>query len=316
MRRLTDIILIAAIVLVVLFAVQRCTGVFDGVIGWFRPKTTISTVTVEDIRKIGQLKVLTIYKEFLVSQYRKRSFLIPDDEIHIVYDGRIDLGFDLAECPDSCITRHGDSTFVTLPPVRILNQNEVYVDPGDVKIESGTWTNGEMEGFKHRANAYMLYSSERDDCYRRAERMGMQTITELLRPMETNYIEVRVAGRDDYGMPLGENVKKKKQAEQNPYRYIEDGKKHYLEYQNGSQLYYEGVSDYDLIAVADICNAYMDGKKLKAHLKMEKKKKSNSYFGNDSPFSKSPLKNTKLYKLQKDIKQHVNKYLAISVESE
>lgn len=314
MRRLTDIILIAAIVLVVLFALQRCTGVFDSVIGWFQPKTTISTVNVEDIRKIGQLKVLTINKEFLVSQYRKRNFLISDDEIHIVYDGRIDLGFDLSECQDSCITRRGDSTFVTLPPVRILNQNEVYVEPGDVKIESGTWTNSEMEGFKRRANAYMLYSSERDDCYRRAEQMGMQTLTELLRPMETNFIQVSVAGRDDYGMPLGENAEKKKQEGKNPYRYIADGKKHYLAYQNGSQLYYEGVSDYDLIAVADICNTYMNGKKMKAHLKMEKKKKSNSYFGNDSPFSKSPMKNTRLEKLQKDIKQHVNKYLSISVE--
>lgn len=315
MRKLTDIILIAAIVLVVLFAVQRCTGAFDGVIGWFQPKTEISTVTVEDIKKIGQLKVLTVNKEFLVSQYRKRGFLISDDEIHIVYDGRIDLGFDLSECQDSCITRRGDSTFVTLPPVEILNQNEVYVGPGDVKIEDGTWTNNEMEGFKRRANAYMLYSCERDDCYRRAERMGMQTITELLRPLETNYIEVRVAGRKSYGMPIADNPKKKKLADQNPYRYVTDGKQNYLEFQNGSVLYYEGVNDYDLIAAADICNTYMEGKKLKAKLKMEKKKKSNSYLGNDSPFSKTSTKNTKLQKLEKDIKMNVNKYLSIRVES-
>ncbi len=313
MRKLTDTILIAAIVLVVLFAVQQCTGLFDGVFGWFRPKTEISTVTVEDIKKIGQLKVLTINKEFLVSQYRKRGFLISDDEIHIVFDGRLDLGFDLAQCQDSCITRRGDSTFVTLPPVRILNQNEVYVGPGDVKIEDGTWTNDEMEAFKQRANAYMLYSCERDDCYRRAERMGMQTITELLRPLQTSYIEVRVEGRKSYGMPLAENKKKKQLADKNPYHYVIDGKKRYLEFQNGSKLTYEGVSDYDLIAVADMCNIYMEGRKLNAHLKMEKKKKSNSYLGFDSPFSKTPVKNTKLEQLQKDIKQHVNKYLSISL---
>ena len=313
MRKLTDIILIAAIVLVVLFAVNRCTGVFDGIFGWFSPKTEISTVTVDDIKKIGQLKVLTINKEFLVSQYRKRGFLISDDEIHIVFDGRIDLGFDLSECQDSCISRRGDSTFVTLPPVKILNQNEVYVGPGDVKIEDGTWSNDEMEAFKRRANAYMLYSCERDDCYRRAERMGMQTITDLIRPLETNYIEVKVAGRKSYGMPMTENKKKKQLAEKNPYHYVTDGKKHYLEYQNGSVLTYEGVSDYDLIAVADMCNTFMEGKKLNALLTMEKKKKSNSYLGFDSPFSNSSLKNTKLEKLQKDIKQHVNKYLSIKL---
>ena len=86
MRKLTDTILIIAVIAVVLLAVGKCTNIFDGVTGWFSPKTTISTVTVEEIQKIGQLKVLTVNKEFLVSQYRKRSFLISDDEIHIVYD--------------------------------------------------------------------------------------------------------------------------------------------------------------------------------------------------------------------------------------
>lgn len=311
MRKLTDILLIAAIVIVVLFAVNRCTGVFDGVTGWFRPQTGISQVTIEDIRKIGQLKVLTVNKEFLVSQYRKRGFLISDDEIHIVYDGRIDLGFDLSDCRDSCIVRRSDSTFVTLPAVQVLNQNSVYVDPGDVKIEDGKWTNSEMEGFKKRANAYMLYSSERDDCYHRAERMGMQTITNLLRPLETSYIEVRVEGRESYGMSPSDDGKQKQISQQNPYRYVIDDDKTYLEYLNGSVLFYDGVADYDLIAVADLFNVYMDGKKMKVTLRQEKKKKSNSYIGFDSPFSKQSGSKGRLAQFEKTIKQNVNKYLSV-----
>lgn len=310
MRKLTDTILIIAIIAVVLFAVSKCTGIFDGVTGWFRPKTTISTVTLEEIQKIGQLKVLTVNKEFLVSQYRKRSFLISDDEIHIVYDGRIDLGFDLSKCDANSIERRNDSTFIHMPPVEILNQDSMFVNPGVVKIEDGKWTNTEMEAFKNRANAYMLYSSERDDCYRRAEKMGMQTFTELVSPLETNYIEVTVEGRESYGMPLEKNANKKKKAQANPYKYIIDGNRHYLEYQNGGTLTYEGVSDYDLIAVADMFNSYMNGKPEHVVLKMEKKKKSNSYLGFDSPFSKA-TKSSPLRQLEKEIKLHVNKYLSI-----
>lgn len=310
MRKLTDTILIIAVIAVVLFAVGKCTNIFDGVAGWFGPKTTISTVTLEEIQKIGQLKVLTVNKEFLVSQYRKRSFLISDDEIHIVYDGRIDLGFDLSKCDANSIERRNDSTFIHMPPVEILNQDSIYVNPGVVKIEDGKWSNAEMEAFKHRANAYMLYSSERDDCYRKAEKMGMQTFTDLVRPLETNYIEVTVEGRESYGMPIEKNAAKKKKAQTNPYKYIIDGSRHYLEYQNGATLTYEGVSDYDLIAVADMFNSYMNGKPEHVVLKMEKKKKSNSYLGFDSPFSKV-TKSLPLSQLEKEIKLHVNKYLSI-----
>ena len=309
MKKLADIILIVVLIAVILFAVSKCTGVFDGLTGWFQPKTTISTVTIEDIKKIGQIKVLTVNKEFLVSQYRKRNFLISDDEIHIVYNGRIDLGFDLSKCEENCIERRNDSTFIHMPPVEILNQNNMYVNPGEVKIEDGEWSNKEMEGFKKRANAYMLYSSERDDCYRRAEKIGMQTLTELIRPLETNYIEVTIDGRENYGMPPNDNAKKKKLSQENPYKYIIDDKNKYLEYSNGSKLSYAGVSDYDLIAVADMFNTFMDGKTVNAFLRV-RTNKNNSVLGFDSPFSKN-TKSAKLAQLEKDIKLNVNKDLSI-----
>ena len=254
MKRLWAYSLFSILLLIaILWGVNRLTGVFNGATAIFRSQTSISAVTLKDIAPTMQLRTLTIRKELLVSQYRQNPWYQGDDEIHVVYPGRIDLGFDLRRCHEDWLQVTGDSTLVRLPAVEILNAQGNYTGLADVKIEVGTWTGNDMNLLHDRANALMLRSCEADDCYRRAEELGAKTLMELLATFGYRNIAVSIDHRDSYG---GYTFK----GDSQPYLYWTEGAARYLKFRDGSQLLYDGISEYELLCFADLYRSYLSQK--------------------------------------------------------
>ena len=252
MKRLWVYIVFSVVLLAaILWGVNRVTGVFNGATAIFRSRTAISAVTLKDIAPTMQLRTLTLQKELLVSQYRQNPWYQGDDEIHVVYPGRIDLGFDLHRCGDDWLQVVGDTTFVHLPPVEILNAKSNYTGIADVKIEVGTWTGDDMNRLHDRANAMMLRSCEADDCYRRAEKLGAETLIELLTSFGYRNITVDVDHRDRYGSyTFG--------GDDRAFQYWTEGTSRYLKFRDGSRLVYDGLGEYELLAFADLFRSYLD----------------------------------------------------------
>ena len=76
----------------------------------------------------------------------------------------------------------GDSTFVTLPPISILNEDGHYVDEARMRvpIQSGEWNYVEMNALRAKANNEMLVSSLAENCMQEAAVQGKAVVEKLL----------------------------------------------------------------------------------------------------------------------------------------
>ena len=252
MKKLWAYIVVSVLLLVaILWGVNRVTGVFNDVTAVFRSQNSIGAVSLTDISPTMQLRTLSIQKELLVSQYRANPWYIGDDEIHVVYPGRIDLGFDLSKCREDWLQVEGDTTIVYMPPVEILNANSNYTGLADVKIEVGKWQAADMNLLHDRANAQMLRSCEAEDCYRRAEELGAKVLTELLTSFGYQNITVSIDRRDSYGSYTYD-------GDDRAFQYWSEGTSRYLKFSDNSRLLYDGLGEYELLAFADLFRSYLE----------------------------------------------------------
>ncbi len=164
-------------------------------------------ITINDLSKTEQLKVVSFHKEVLVGQHRLRKGVFKDseDKIYVVYPATINVGFDLSKCNNQSIRRIGeDSVMVTLPPVEVLNKDGLAVDEADkhTAIENGQWGAKDMNMLRKRAEAIMLRNCEADSCYAMAEQLGAKMVMAMVKNLGYENVQVEVLPRQNYGLAL------------------------------------------------------------------------------------------------------------------
>ena len=109
---------------------------------------------VERMRSIGQWEFLSVSDEELVDTVRTGFF--SDDELVRIYHGTLRIGIDLRECSPEWITAEGDTVFVTLPEMRLLDHN--FIDEANSRafFETGKWSNKDRKDMYERARRRML----------------------------------------------------------------------------------------------------------------------------------------------------------------
>ena len=109
---------------------------------------------IQSIRDIGEWEFLSISAEEMVDTVRKGFF--SDDELVRIYYGTLRLGIDMHQLRDDAITVHGDTIEVTLPKVRLLDDD--FIDEARTKsfYESGKWDNAAREALYQKARRQML----------------------------------------------------------------------------------------------------------------------------------------------------------------
>lgn len=158
----------------------------------------INTITISDISSVDQLKVMSIYKEILVSKEKPGPIMgMPENKIYAIYPARLQLGFDLSKCDKDWITTRHDTTFVTLPPIEMLNANKNLVDEAakKVPIQNGTWSGSEMNDLREMANQKMLNQCTNEGCFEEATEQGKMVVANLLMALGCKNIVVNVTPR-------------------------------------------------------------------------------------------------------------------------
>jgi len=228
----------------------------------FKPRTEVGHIQLSDLSKTSKLKVLSLYKEVIVSQYRKERGLLfysqNESQIHSIYPGRVDIGFDLTKCDDNWLTFEGDTAVVTLPPVEILNKDGWYIDEAkkQTPIEEGTWTADDQNKLALRANALIKRTCELEDCYKQAETQGFKVISNLLRAFGYQNLKIFILTREQYKpyYIIDANTVKY----HNSYQFYTDTNgSDYILFSNGAKLNYSGsLNDEELLAFIDMFNQY------------------------------------------------------------
>ena len=192
--------IIIAIIIVVVIGIAGWM-IYSGKFQFFNSKTknTVGAVSISDISPTEKLKVLTVYKEICVNQVKDSQGLFSSitkskDQICAIYPARLDLGFDLSKCDTNWIQVVNDSTFVTLPPVEVLNKDNECIDETNMRvpIEKGEWSAKEKNALRVTANKMMLEQCRQEKCYELAEEQGLVVVKQFIETLGKENVRVQI----------------------------------------------------------------------------------------------------------------------------
>lgn len=254
-RNLIIVFILMVLGLLLYLTKDTLTRVYHSVLD---TRTEIGHVMLSELANTERLSVLSLYKEVIVSQYKEVPGLFFGtnlQQIHSVYPGRIDVGFDLTKCTDDWLLMREDTAFVKLPAVEILNQGGWYLDEAahQTPIEDGEWTNEDYVRLAHRANALVKRNCELENCYQMAEENGRRVVRNLLQAMGIKFVKVEVEPRDSYRpFTIDFEGAGRKGMHYDFYTNASDGSR-YVKLVDGSILFYKGdINDEDLFSVIDM----------------------------------------------------------------
>ncbi|MCI7270084.1 MAG: DUF4230 domain-containing protein [Prevotella sp.] len=191
LHKLTIMLASLAIIAVVVCMVWFCNATKESTLSFSSNEEIDFTPTiVERMRSIGQWEFLSISDEELIDTVRTGFFT--DDELVRIYYGTLSIGIDLRDCSKDWISTEGDTIFVTLPEVKLLDQN--FIDEASSRsfFETGSWSNKDRKAMYERARQRMLSRCLTEENLNTARINAREQIGRMLRPIaEPKVIRVK-----------------------------------------------------------------------------------------------------------------------------
>ncbi|MBP3789116.1 MAG: DUF4230 domain-containing protein [Prevotella sp.] len=171
--------LLLIIVLFVLWQHMRSTTLFSAHIE--ENKIDITPQQITSIKEIGQWEFLSISEEELVDTTRKGIF--SDDHLVRIYKGTLRLGIDLKELSEQNVFIQNDTLFMTLPPIKLLDEH--FIDEANTRSfhETGKWKPADRERMYQKAQLMMKQRALTSENYQNAKDYGESQITDLMNNM-------------------------------------------------------------------------------------------------------------------------------------
>lgn len=182
MNKLTIMLASLAIIAVVVCVVWFCHATKDSSLSFTsNDDIDVTPTIVERMRSIGQWEFLSVSDEELIDTVRTGFF--SDDELVRIYYGTLSLGIDLRDCSKDWISSKGDTIVVTLPEVKLLDQN--FIDEASSRsfFETGKWSNKDRKAMYERARQRMLTRCLTEENLNTARLNAKDQIGKMLRPI-------------------------------------------------------------------------------------------------------------------------------------
>lgn len=148
---------------------------------------------IQSIKEIGQWEFLSISDEELVDTTRKRLFA--DDQLVRIYYGTLRLGIDMHDAQPDWLQARGDTVTLTLPPVKLLDQN--FIDEARTKsfYESGKWKGADLELLYRKAHRMMLAHGLTPENLRQAEDNADTQFRRMMKAMGFQTVIIRFSNQ-------------------------------------------------------------------------------------------------------------------------
>ncbi len=170
------------VVLIIVVFVWTCNGVKKSSLSiGVDEKIDCTPNIVDRMRAIGQWEFLTVSDEELIDTVRKGFF--SDDELVRIYYGKLRLGIDLSNCSEDWIMQKDDTVYVTIPEIRLLDQN--FIDEARTKsfFESGKWSNADRQAMYDRARERMIRRCMNPENKKVARENAIEQMQKMLAPI-------------------------------------------------------------------------------------------------------------------------------------
>lgn len=145
---------------------------------------------VTKIREIGEFTSMCFYEEVVIkeeksdrlseSDFGRMMNLNGKDNLVLIAGGEMRAGFDLTQIGDKDIRVSGDTLFVNLPAVKIL---DVICNPSDIEVyeETGKWSHDQSVAVQAKAKEKILQDAMEMKILQKAEESGIAKISGLFR---------------------------------------------------------------------------------------------------------------------------------------
>lgn len=169
------------------YLVRSCKD--DSLTAHVDDKIDITPTQVVKMKEIGEWEFLAVEDEEMVDTVRKRLF--GSDELIRIYKGTLRLGVDLSEAGDDWIRLSGDTLRVTLPRVKLLDDDFIDEAATQAFFESGTWDDQARDDLYHRAKARMKARCLTKENIASAEDNALKQFFQMFKAMGFDNVEVR-----------------------------------------------------------------------------------------------------------------------------
>ena len=149
---------------------------------------------IRTMRDIGEWEFLSVSDEAMIDTVRRGIFF--DDQLVRIYYGTLRLGIDMKQLRDDAFSASGDTLLVTLPPVRLLDDN--FIDEARTRsfISKGTWDTSVREDLYQRARQKMLQQCLTPQNLKHARQNAEEQFSEMLRAMGFEHIKITIDESD------------------------------------------------------------------------------------------------------------------------
>lgn len=179
--------LIALVVMVVTLAVKGTKNEIS--LGPGNKGIAVEPMKLKAVRDIGQWEFLTLNDEELVDSTESR-LLNSDKKITRIYYGTLRLGIDMTQLADDAVRMVGDTVDVTLPPVRLLDED--FIDETRTRsfYEKGSWDAKARQRLYDKAKRQMTARCMTEDNINIAQSYAVDEMTRVFESMGYVYVKV------------------------------------------------------------------------------------------------------------------------------
>ncbi|MBP5704763.1 MAG: DUF4230 domain-containing protein [Paludibacteraceae bacterium] len=177
----SSIFLISTVVIIAvtyLFALRHC--VREGIEIERNEEINSTPNIVTEVKKIGKWEFLSIKIEELVDTTKGVLF---KDKLSAIYLGTLRYGIDCSKAESDWFTQSGDTVFVSLPEVSLLD--DYFLDEAATKtvFASGSFSSDDRRDLRERAIRRMLAKSEKMGYRETAQENAKEQITMFLQQL-------------------------------------------------------------------------------------------------------------------------------------
>ena len=119
------------------FTVRSCTKSIGNISIESSNKIELTPQEIRSIKEIGEWEFLAVHTEEMVDTLARGFF--SDRRLARIYQGTLHMGIDMSEVKENWITSSGDTLFLQLPPIRVLDKDFIHEAQTRSFYEKGQW---------------------------------------------------------------------------------------------------------------------------------------------------------------------------------
>lgn len=151
-------------------------------------KIDITPEEIRSIRSIGEWEFLSISTEELVDTTESHFF--GDKQLVRIYNGTLRLGINLKKTKEDWVRAYGDTVYVKLPPIELLDKNFINETRTRPFFEKGNWDGKAREALYRKAQQQMIARCVTPQTLKEAQENAITQFTSLFRAFGFNVIKI------------------------------------------------------------------------------------------------------------------------------